>query len=139
MFNHVLLAIDLAQQDTQQAAVEAAKKQLSEGATLYIVSVIPPIEGSGFVQSFLPPDYSKHLIEQGQAALREFSATHFSPDAQIKHLVAHGKVYEKIIDIANELKIDLIIAQASAGKQQAFGPNVARIARYSACSVLLLR
>lgn len=142
MFNNVLLAVDLAHQEEQEAALQAAKKYTDEGSNLYVVSVIPVLEGGGFVQSFLPANYDKALIEKGQEALREFTSAHLPQIDNIKHIVAHGKVYEKITDIAEQLNIDLIITMASIKKDSqssGFGPNVARIVRNSECSVLVLR
>ncbi len=142
MFKNVLLAVDLAHREEQEAALEAAKKYAEEGSNLYVISVIPPLEGGGFVQSFLPANYDKELISKGQEALHEFTKTHLANVKNIKHLVVHGKVYEKITDVAEQLDIDLIITMASIKKDHnssAFGPNVARIVRNSECSVLVLR
>lgn len=142
MFKNVLLALDLAHKDEQNAALDAAKQYAQAGSNLYIVSVIPPLEGGGFVQSFLPANYDKELIEKGKVSLHEYTAPHFPPADNIKHIVVHGKVYEKITDIAEQLDIDLIITMASIQKDRqssAFGPNVARIVRNSECSVLVLR
>lgn len=142
MFKNVLLAVDLAHQKEQSDALEAAKKYAEEGSNLYVVSIIPPLEGGGFVQSFLPANYDAELITKGQEALHEFTKSHLPEIDNIKHLVAHGKVYEKITDIADQLDIDLIITMASIKKDKqssGFGPNVARIVRNSDCSVLVLR
>ncbi len=142
MFKNVLLAVDLAHKEEQEAALEAAQKYAEEGSNIYVISVIPPLEGGGFVQSFLPANYDKELIHKGQEALHEFTKTHLAGVKNIKHLVVHGKVYEKITDVADQLDIDLIITMASIKKDRsssAFGPNVARIVRNSDCSVLVLR
>lgn len=142
MFKNVLLAIDLAHKEEQEAALEAAKKYVEEGSNLHVISVIPPIDGGGFVQSFLPADYDKELVAKAQKALHEFTHSHLPQLEKIKHLVAHGKVYEKITDVAQQLDIDLIITMASIKKDKqssGFGPNVARIVRNSNCSVLVLR
>ncbi len=142
MFKNVLLAVDLAHPKEQNEALEAARKYAEEGSTLYVVSIIPPLEGGGFVQSFLPANYDAELIKKGQDALHEFTKKHLPNVEHIKHLVAHGKVYEKITDISEQLDIDLIITMASIKKDKqstGFGPNVARIVRNSDCSVLVLR
>lgn len=142
MFKNVLLAVDLAHKEEQEAAMVAAKDYVEAGCNLYIVSVIPPLEGGGFVQSFLPADYDKSLIEKGVEALHEYTASYFPQSDKIKHIVVHGKVYEKITDIADQLDINLIITMASIKKDRqssGFGPNVARIVRNSDCSVLVLR
>lgn len=142
MFDKVLLAVDLAHQDAQKPALAAAKKYALDGSQLYVISVIPPLEGGGFVQSFLPANYDAELIRKGKEALREYTKTHLSDVEQIKHVVVHGKVYEKITDAAEQLNVDLIITMASIKKDRqssGFGPNVARIVRNSDCSVLVLR
>ncbi len=142
MFKNVLLAIDLAHKDEQQPALEAALKYANEGSNLYVITVVPPIEGGGFVQSFLPANYDKELLDKTQQALHDFTASHLPCVDHIKHIAAHGKVYEKITDISEKLDIDLIITMASIKKDKyssGFGPNVARIVRNSNCSVLVLR
>ncbi len=142
MFKNVLLAVDLAHKKEQGAAIDAARKYAEEGSELYVVSVIPPLEGGGFVQSFLPADYDKNLIESCKKSLHEYTEESLPGIPHIKHLVVHGKVYEKITDIAEQLDIDLIITMASIKKDHnssGFGPNVARIVRNSNCSVLVLR
>lgn len=142
IFKNVLLAIDLAHPNEQAEALKIAKEHADAGANLYVVSVIPPLEGGGFVQSFLPAGYDDELIKKGQEALHEFTKSHLPDVTSIKHLVVHGKVYEKITDVAVQLNIDLIITMASIQKDKqssAFGPNVARIVRNSDCSVLVLR
>ncbi len=139
MFKNVLLAIDLANKEAHDKAFALAKQYVEAGSELYVVSVIPPVEGGGFVQSFLPPDYDKRLLEQAHAALCQFSDNKLVGLKNVHHLVAHGKVYEKVTDIASELNIDLIITMASMQKHRAFGPNVARIVRNSDCSVIILR
>lgn len=139
MFNNILLAVDLSDEAAHEKALQAAQKHLDAGSHLYVVSVIPAFEGGGFAQSFLPPDYDKNLIEKAQVALRAFTEKYLSDVDNVSHLVAHGKIYEKITEIAAELDIDLIIALASGENRHAFGPNVARIVRNSHCSVMVLR
>ncbi|PIE45964.1 MAG: universal stress protein UspA [Gammaproteobacteria bacterium] len=142
MFKNVLLAIDLAHKDEQNEAIEAAKKYAGEGSHIFVVSVIPPLEGGGFIQSFLPADYDANLIKKAKEALHYFTKERMPEIKDIKHLVVHGKVYEKITDIAEQLDIDLIITMASIKRDHqssGFGPNVARIVRNSDCSVLILR
>ncbi|MPV85674.1 universal stress protein [Ostreibacterium oceani] len=143
MFKNVLLAIDLNHKNQHQAAIDAAKQHAEMGSQLYVVSVIPLIETEGFVSSFLPQGYDKALIEKGQNVLREFTQTHLSGVDNIKHLVTHGKVYERIVEMAEQLSIDLIITTANnpvdPKHPNNFGPNVARISRNAGCSVLIIR
>lgn len=138
MFKNVLLTIGLHNKDEQKKALEVAKKYADEGSNLYIMTVIPLVEGSGIVQSFLPANYDKALLEKGQETLHEFTHDYIPASDKVKHIVAHGKVYEKVTDVADKLDIDLIITMASI-RDKGFGPNVARIVRNSECSVMVLR
>lgn len=140
MFNKILLTVDLNNKN-QEKAVGIAKEYLAKGAAVYVMTVVPPIEGGGFVTSFLPGDYESKLSEKVKQDLHDFTGKYFDDPSGIKHIVAHGKIYEQITDISEELGVDLIIASAATDslKGQGFGPNVARIVRNSTCSVITIR
>lgn len=140
MFNKILLTIDL-NNKSQEKAVSIAKEHLAKGATLYVMTVIPPVEGGGFVASFLPANYESKLTETVKKDLHAFTDKHFDNPGEIQHIVSHGKIYEEITDVSEELNVDLIIASAATHslKGYGFGPNVARIVRNATCSVITVR
>lgn len=140
MFKKILLTIDLNNKN-QEKAVNIAKEHLAKGAALHVMTVIPPIEGGGFVASFLPGDYESKLSEKIKKDLHDFTDKYFDNPKEIKHIVAHGKIYEQITELSEELGVDLIIASAATDslKGHGFGPNVARIVRNSTCSVITVR
>lgn len=143
MFKNVMLALDLNELASQEKALMVAKEYAEQGANLYVVSVIPPLESGGFWQSYLPANYDKEVLKKAQSCLNEVTQQYLPEIENIKHLAAHGKIYEKICDIAEQLEIDLIITMATRKKKHqhhsGFGPNVARIVRNADCTVLVLR
>ena len=70
--------------------------------------MISPLDGGGFVQSFLPENYDNVLIEKGREALYQLTDEYLPEVRDIKHLVVHGSVYQKVTDIAEQLGINLI-------------------------------
>ncbi len=141
MFKNVLITIDLDNKEKHIAVLEAAKKYAEEGSKLYIISVLPSLDAGGIVSTFLPKNYDKKIVDKASEELHNFTKDKLPNIENVKHIVTHGRVYEKITLAAEKLDINLIITMASnsSNNNGGFGPNVARVARNSNCSVLILR
>ncbi|MBC7136599.1 MAG: universal stress protein, partial [Oceanibaculum nanhaiense] len=72
---------------------------------------------------------------------RAFIDTEIPKDIPTQCIVAEGTVYERILELAKKLKIDLIVLAAHRPelKDYLLGPNAARVVRHAACSVLVVR
>ncbi|MDO4435197.1 MAG: universal stress protein [Cardiobacteriaceae bacterium] len=137
MFERILIALDLDYLDHIEKTKQAAFALGGDKALYQLVTVLPPLGGS-MVSSFLPVGYEKKIMAGLQERLHEVSALHFA-GKQVKHIVAHGTVYEEISQIADKEHSDVIVVITGKSKGQALGPNAARIARYSHKPVFIIR
>ncbi|MBV7433420.1 universal stress protein [Cardiobacteriaceae bacterium TAE3-ERU3] len=139
MFEKIMVAVDLMHESRAARVVAMALSIGDENTQYQLVSVVPPVS-AGFVSSFLPKDYDKQMIEAARLKLHEFSETHFPKDAKVKHIIAHGTIYEEINRLADEREVDLIVINATKpGSGGGLGPNAARVSRYSNKTVMVVR
>ena len=139
MFEKIMIAVDLTHESRAARVVATALDIGSENTQYQLVSVVPPVN-AGIVSSFLPKDYDKQMIEMARQKLHEFSIAHFPADAKVKHIVAHGTIYEEINRLANEQQVDLVVINATKpGSSGGLGPNAARVSRYSNKTVMVVR
>jgi len=77
----------------------------------------------------------EHLNELVSAALDE------AQNAKVRHIVATGRIYEEVLNLADKSNPSLIVVGASKADFADFllGPNAARIVRHSKCSVYVVR
>lgn len=139
MFEKIMVAVDLMHENRAARVVSTALSIGGEETQYQLVSVVPPVS-AGFVSSFLPKDYDKQMIETARQKLHEFSAAHFPASAKVKHIVAHGTIYEEINRLADEQEADLVVINATKpGSGGGLGPNAARVSRYSNKTVMVVR
>jgi len=62
-------------------------------------------------------------------------------NAEVRHIVAVGVVYEEVLKAAKISEADLIVigAHREDFKDYLLGPNAARVVRHSKCSVYVVR
>lgn len=138
MFNKIMIAVDLTH-ESRAARVVATATSIGNDDTHYqLVCVVPPVS-AGFVSSFLPKDYDKQMIEVARQKLHDFSAKHFPASAKVKHIIAHGTIYEEINRLADEQDADLVVINATKPGGSGLGPNAARVSRYSNKTVMVVR
>ena len=141
MFNSLLLAIDLADAKGATRASEAAVNMArSEGAVLHVVTVVPD-SGMAIVGAMLGPDHSGKMGEQAKADLETWAKEAIPGEIEAKLHVAHGTIYDQIIQSANALEVDAIVVGAHGPELQDYliGPNSARVARHARQSVFVVR
>ncbi|MDP1974723.1 MAG: universal stress protein, partial [Alphaproteobacteria bacterium] len=66
---------------------------------------------------------------------------HVPENVTVQNIVATGSVYETIVNMAEEIKADLIVLGAHRPelKDYLIGPNASRVVRHGHCSVLVIR
>lgn len=141
MYRHVLLAVDLAQPESQQKAVETAVQYARAfGSTLHVITVVPDF-GLSIVGGFFPKDQEKQALEHARQALHRYTAEHIPEGIPVQHIVGHGSVYEEILRYAKTVACDLIVMASHRPGLQDYllGPNAARVVRHATCSVLVVR
>lgn len=141
MFKKIMLALDLEHIDGAEKAVQAAINiagEKTEETVFQVITVIPSL-GGGFVSSFLPKNYGEQMEQKMMTALHDFTKSHFPANSRVKHIVAHGIIYDEVNRIAKEQNSDLIIIVSGKPGSAGLGPNAARVARYSDKPVLVIR
>ncbi len=141
MYRSILLPVDLGDEGSWRRSLDCAVDLASHwSAELHVVTVLPNF-GMPVVGSFFPEDFEKNALAKMSSSLSDFVAEHVDSKVKVKSHVAHGTVYEQIIQAAEKLKSDLIVLGAHRPelKDYLLGPNAARVVRHGNCSVLVVR
>ena len=141
MYKDLLLPIDLNQDSSWKSALPVAIEHARAfGTRLHVMTVVPDF-GMTMVGQFFPKGFEKKAVEACQSKLRAFIDTEIPKDIPTQCIVAEGTVYERILELAKKLKIDLIVLAAHRPELRDYllGPNAARVVRHAACSVLVVR
>ncbi len=93
------------------------------------------------VGSFFPADFEEKALAAAKARLGEFLSEHVAGDIEASGHVAHGVIYEEILNAADKLGCDLIVLSSHRPELRDFliGPNAARVVRHAERSVLVVR
>ncbi|KZD09992.1 universal stress protein [Oceanibaculum pacificum] len=141
MYKHILFPVDLGQQASWRAALPVAVNLARQfEAKLHVLAVVPDF-GMSIVGQFFPKDFEKKALEATNKELHAFVDREIPQDVPVQHIVTDGTVYEQILQLAEKLKIDLIVIAAHRPelKDYLLGPNAARVVRHANCSVLVVR
>lgn len=141
MKKNVLAAIDLTHLKDQKHILEEAKRFVDlDGGTLNVMTVLPPL-GGAWVATWFKDDAEENMLQEADKTLHTFVNEALGTDVKARHIVSHGTVYEEILEMADRLSIDLIVMGAHRPELSDYllGPNAARVARHSKCSVYIVR
>ncbi len=143
MSKSILCAVDINRPDEDRRVLERAVQLAAlDQARLDIVTVVPDF-GAHLVGAYL----QDHHVETAEVKARELlsqlceSVLRAELNAQSRHIVAVGSVYEKVLETAKLSQSDLIVIGAHRldFKDYLLGTNAARIVRHSDCSVYVVR
>lgn len=141
MFNHLLLAVDVNAPDGARRSADAAVAMArAHGAVLHLLNVVPD-DGMPIVSAALDQNHHTDVTEIAEDELRKWAARHVPQDVSYKVHMSQGTVYDRIIKVADRLKIDVIIVGSHRPelKDYLMGPNAARVARHANQSVFVVR
>jgi len=141
MYRDILLAVDLADPDTQEKAVATAVAcARSFGARLHVITVVPDF-GLSIVGGFFPKGYERDALAETDRALHAFVAAKVPKEIETQHIVGHGNIYREILHHAGQTGCDLIVMASHRPELEDYllGPNAARVVRHAGCSVLVVR
>lgn len=140
LFRKVLATVDLGDADSSVRVIHAALEVITDRDTLHVVCVVPDY-GMSVVGSFFPADHEQHAIAKAKEALHAFTGEHVPDGVPVQHIIAHGNVYEEILQAAETVSADLIVVGSHRPelKDYLLGPNAARVVRHSKRSVLVVR
>ena len=140
MYQHILLPVDLGHPESFRKAVPvAAKLADSFDACLHVMTVVPDY-GMSIVGQFFPKQHEGEMLAEAQKLLHAFTDEHL-PGRQVQHIVAHGSVYQEILRMAEEIRIDLIVMASHRPGLEDYllGPNAARVVRHAPQSGMVVR
>lgn len=141
MFKSVLLPIDLGQESSWERALPAAEQIAKDyGAKLTIMSVLPTF-GLPAVSQYFPEGFEKKAESAASAALKAFAKEHCKHPSEVKLYLAHGTIYDEILQYADKIGSDLIVmgSHRPALQDYLLGPNAARVVRHAKQSVFVVR
>lgn len=143
MFKEILFPVDLDDPSSWKKALPVALELVEKfGCKLHIVTVVPTF-GMAIVSGYFPADFEKKALAAANERLHEWSRENIPEGVDPQHVVAHGTVYEEIIETRKKLGdgIDLIVMASHRPdlKDYLIGPNAARVVRHSQVSVLIVR
>ena len=141
MTKHVLCAVDLSHLDTEVSLLKkAAELATFYKASLSVVTVVPDY-GMTIVGSFFKEGTMKSAVEAANQALHAFVASNLNNFGNVQHIVEVGTPYEQLLEAIKVARADLVVLGAHKPDliDRLQGPNSARVARYSPCSVLVVR
>lgn len=141
MYKDILLAVDLAHEDSWKKALPVTVEYARAfGSTLHVMTVLPDF-GMSIVGNFFPAGYERKALEEARQRLHAFTQAHVPDGIPVQHIVGHGSAYEEILRVAEELAPDLIVmgSHRPEMKDYLLGPNAARVVRHANCSVLVVR
>lgn len=141
MFKRILVPIDLNQKTSWVTTLPVASALASaSGGTIDVLTVIPDF-GMTIVGSYFPAGFEKQAIEETKVRLKQLAQQELVDGVPFKLHVAHGTVYEEIMEAAKEVGADLIVMASHRPelKDYLLGPNAARVARHARQSVMIVR
>jgi nucleotide-binding universal stress UspA family protein len=141
MFKKILVSVDLdASFDWDKTFPAAATLAHQWGASLDVMTVVPDF-GLSMVSQFFPSGYEQKMATMVMDRLREQVDSRLPEGLSASHLVGEGNVYEAVLQMAEQRRIDLIVIGAHRPELSDYllGPNAARVVRHADCSVLVVR
>jgi nucleotide-binding universal stress UspA family protein len=140
MYKTVLLPVDLDEEPSWRKALPTALEYCrASDADLHVLTVVPDLAMG--VTAYLPEDSGRKLIKRAKDTLAAFIEENVPETLGANKIVVQGTVYQRILEVAEEIGADLIVmaAHRPALKDYLLGPNAARVVRHATCSVLVVR
>ena len=141
MYKDILLTVDLTDESSYAKALPTAVEFCKAfGATLHLLTVVPDF-GMTAVAQFFPEGFEEKAVAKAREDLEALAAARVPEGVAVRHVVAYGGVYDKILEVAKDVDADLIVMASHRPelKDYLLGPNAARVVRHADRSVLVVR
>lgn len=143
MTKPVLCAVDVSHPQGEKVVIQRAAQLADlDGAQLDVVTVVPDF-GTSLVGGFFKEGHMDAMKSEARSRLHDLvsEALGAERDAQVRHIVAIGNVYEEILKAASVDDASLIVIGAHKPdfKDYLLGPNAARVTRHAQTSVYIVR
>jgi len=143
MTNSVLCAVDVSNDDDDINVIQkAAQLAALNGAKLDVIAVVPDF-GMSQVGTFFGKDHHDKMVDEAKDHLNALviKALDAAQNEKVRHVIATGRAYEEILDLAKRTKASLIVVGAHKADLTDYllGTNASRIVRHAKCSVYVVR
>lgn len=140
MFQTILLPVDLSSEASWEHALPAALKLANPDTELHVISVVPDF-GLSVVGSYFDQGFEERALREVGDKLADWVRAHLPDWVDVHPHVLHGRVYDRILEAAERLRVDTIVmaSHTPALSDYLLGPNAARVVRHARCSVLVVR
>jgi len=143
MTNYILCAVDISNgEDALKTLREAGQLAELHNAQLDVVAVVPDF-GMSQVGSFFSKDHHDKMVDEAKEHLNALvsKALGEEKNSKVRHVVATGRAYEEVLNLANKTEPLLIVVGAHKADLTDYllGPNAARVVRHARCSVYVVR
>lgn len=143
MTNSILCAVDVSNGDDDTIVIKkAAQLAAMEGAQLDVISVVPDF-GMSQVGAFFNKDHHDKMVIEAKTHLNALvtKALDSKQNEKVRHVIATGRAYEEVLDVAKKTNASLIVVGAHKPDfaDYLLGPNAARVVRHARCSVYVVR
>ena len=145
----VLVPVDLEHQSSYAKALPSAVDQAKiMGGEVWLMTVVPHmVSGIDWRYAIRGEEHGSinfdihDLVKQAEGRLKVLADENVPKELFGGIVAAHGTIYEKIVDAANEIGAEIIVMAAHRPSLKDFllGPNTARVARHARCSVQIVR
>lgn len=145
----ILVPIDLSEESSWGKPLGIAFDQVEKfGAHLTVMTVVPDIMAGldwryairGETRGSAKLDM-REIVRDAERRLEQIIAERAPAGIEVATIARHGTVYEQILKVADELKVDLIIMSAHKPTVADFliGQNTSSVVRHAKCSVNVVR
>ncbi len=142
MLKHLLLPVDLQHPSSWDHALPTAIALARQNrARLTLLSVTPDF-GTPLVAGYFPQDYAEQTRKALHERLRVFVENHLPADLHSDFLVTDGKVWEAILECAQQLGADLIVMASHKRpklERILLGTHAMRVVQQAPQSVMIVR
>ena len=142
MFHTILFPIDINDKKSWKNAFPQVIDLYKSSADCHLtVMNVVQTYGLGMMEEYFPKDWAKAVTKKSLDKLQEIVTKNVPSNIKVNVLVDKGVVYQAIISRAEKINADLIIMAAHNPDRGDYllGPNVAKVVRHTAKSVLVLR
>ena len=145
MYKNILVPVDIAEDElTTKALQHAVYIAKLEGAKLHLFHAIPDISRFSISYSYhydMLSSFANKAIERAQEQLQELVESVDLPKEQIEYSAAFGSARDKVLELAEKIKADLIIvgSRRPSISTHLLGSNASGIVAYAKQSVLVVR
>lgn len=141
MYKNILLPIDLNDKHSWRKALPVAIRLCETfQAQLHLVTVLPEI-AQPIVAQYFPEGFEEKVRNHTREALKSFADTQVPDAIECHSVVAEGRIYKMILEVARKVGADLIVMGSHTPEISDFllGPNAAKVVRHATISVMVVR